>query len=73
MTGQGKLDILDFWKELRMPKPPSQADQVLHTAHFDPSEALLPADAAPPAWEEVAAGRYQPRRIRGSYLGRALG
>jgi hypothetical protein len=26
-----------------------------------------------PAWEEVAAGRYMPRRIRGSYKGRALG
>jgi hypothetical protein len=28
---------------------------------------------AAPAWEEVAAGRYMPRRIRGSYKGRALG
>jgi hypothetical protein len=26
-----------------------------------------------PAWEEVATGRYMPRRIRGSYKGRALG
>jgi hypothetical protein len=26
-----------------------------------------------PAWEEVAAGRYMPRRIKGSYKGRALG
>ncbi|HEX5272146.1 MAG TPA: hypothetical protein VFW33_16735 [Gemmataceae bacterium] len=26
-----------------------------------------------PAWEQVAAGRYMPRRIRGSYKGRALG
>ena len=26
-----------------------------------------------PAWEEVEAGRYMPRRIRGSYRGRALG
>jgi hypothetical protein len=26
-----------------------------------------------PAWEEVAEGRYMPRRIRGSYKGRALG
>jgi hypothetical protein len=30
-----------------------------------------PEDA--PAWEEVAAGRYMPRRIKGSYKGRALG
>ncbi len=51
----------------------SQSQQVLHTAHFDPSEASLPEDRTSPAWEEVATGRYQPRRIRGSYLGRALG
>jgi hypothetical protein len=50
-----------------------QTEEVLHADHFAPSEAALPADMAPLAWEEVAAGRYQPRRIRGSYLGRALG
>ena len=26
-----------------------------------------------PAWEEVATGRYMPRRIKGSCKGRALG
>jgi len=26
-----------------------------------------------PAWEQVDVGRYMPRRIRGSYKGRALG
>lgn len=26
-----------------------------------------------PAWEMVAAGRYMPRRIRGSFRGRELG
>ena len=26
-----------------------------------------------PAWEEIEAGRFMPRRIRGSYKGRALG
>ena len=32
------------------------------------------ADAEDPrAWEEVAAGRYMPRRIKGSCKGRALG
>ncbi|HUY89448.1 MAG TPA: hypothetical protein VMV10_12000 [Pirellulales bacterium] len=34
------------------------------------------ADAAPAeyaAWEEVAAGRYMPRRVRGSCQGRVLG
>jgi hypothetical protein len=25
------------------------------------------------AWEEIEAGRYMPRRIRGSFRGRALG
>jgi hypothetical protein len=25
------------------------------------------------AWEEVEAGRFMPKRVRGSYLGRALG
>ena len=25
------------------------------------------------AWTEVEAGRYMPRRVRGSYQGRALG
>ena len=26
-----------------------------------------------PAWEQVSTGRYMPRRIKGSYKGRALG
>lgn len=26
-----------------------------------------------PAWEQVEAGRYRPRRIRGSFHGRELG
>ena len=29
--------------------------------------------AAPPAWEMIESGRYRPRRIRGSLLGRELG
>ena len=28
---------------------------------------------AVPAWEEIEAGRYMPRRIRGSFRGRELG
>ena len=35
-----------------------------------------PAEAAgepPAAWQEIETGRYQPRRIRGSCLGRELG
>jgi hypothetical protein len=34
------------------------------------------ADAEPESntpWEEIAEGRYMPRRIRGSFRGRALG
>jgi hypothetical protein len=27
----------------------------------------------PLAWEEIASGRYMPRRIRGSFRGRVLG
>jgi hypothetical protein len=26
-----------------------------------------------PAWEEIATGRFMPRRIRGSFRGRVLG
>lgn len=31
------------------------------------------AEADATAWEEIDAGRYMPRRIKGSYRGRALG
>lgn len=38
-------------------------------AHF-----VVEADASDsPAWQQVEAGRYMPRRIRGSCKGRALG
>jgi hypothetical protein len=30
-------------------------------------------EAEQQAWEQVDVGRYMPRRIRGSYRGRALG
>jgi hypothetical protein len=41
----------------------------------DASPRGLP-EAAPeksPAWEMIEAGRYRPRRIRGSFPGRELG
>ncbi len=43
-----------------------------------PSGEPAPRQAAPaperaPAWELVDAGRYRPRRIRGSFPGRELG
>jgi hypothetical protein len=31
------------------------------------------ADAVVPPWEMIEAGRYRPRRIRGSHRGRELG
>ena len=42
----------------------------------DPLVAALPGDAGgdqPRAWQEIENGRYQPRRIKGSCLGRELG
>jgi hypothetical protein len=32
-----------------------------------------PATGEVPAWEQIEAGRYMPRRIKGSCKGRALG
>jgi hypothetical protein len=34
--------------------------------------ASLPDDAGA-AWEEIEPGRFMPRRVRGSFRGRALG
>ncbi len=39
------------------------------TLHFSLDEGA--ADVAP--WTEIEAGRFMPRRVRGSYQGRALG
>jgi hypothetical protein len=39
---------------------------------FDPHRAAEEQPEGPP-WEEIAPGRFMPRRIRGSYRGRALG
>lgn len=35
--------------------------------------ADTPQTEAVAPWEEIAAGRFMPRRIRGSYRGRVLG
>jgi hypothetical protein len=35
--------------------------------------ASQPAEAEPVAWEEIEAGRFMPRRVRGSCRGLALG
>jgi hypothetical protein len=40
------------------------------------SSAPVAGEAAqepPPAWEQIEDGRYMPRRVRGSCLGRELG
>jgi hypothetical protein len=48
-----------------------------HIGEAEPATAGQLTDAispeAAPAWEEIAAGRYMPRRIKGSCKGRALG
>jgi hypothetical protein len=48
---------------------PSGNAEVERMPHF---QAEPPTDAEQ-AWEQLEAGRYMPRRIRGSYRGRALG
>ncbi len=53
------------------PEQPREGDETIANAtaaHFT-GEAAEEA----PAWEQVEAGRFMPRRIRGSYRGRALG
>ena len=42
---------------------------------FDPPAIAAPDAAAEivPAWELIEAGRYMPRRIKGSHPGMALG
>jgi len=39
---------------------------------MDPQQ-IAAEQAEGPAWEEIAPGRFMPRRIRGSFRGRALG
>jgi hypothetical protein len=41
------------------------------TTNIQPADNAVPDDVL--AWEEIAAGRYMPRRIRGSCRGRVLG
>jgi len=51
------------------------ADGSVGTAetHGPPEELPEAAAQNPLAWEMIAAGRYMPRRIRGSFRGRELG
>lgn len=45
------------------------------TEQSDTQEAAAnaPAEAEGPPWEEIEPGRFMPRRVRGSFRGRALG
>ena len=40
--------------------------------HIDAQQQAAQTDHLTP-WEEIEAGRFMPRRIRGSFRGRALG
>lgn len=61
----------------KAPREKTMADRLPHDERDDalergPHFSEEPADQEP-AWEQVAAGRFMPRRIRGSFRGRALG
>jgi hypothetical protein len=50
-------------------RPAERPDDRVETApHF-----AVEIESEPSAWEEIEIGRFMPRRIRGSYRGRALG
>jgi hypothetical protein len=53
-----------------IPESMNESNQTPAAAQFEsPQEA--PLDVA--AWQEVEPGRFMPRRVRGSCVGRALG
>ena len=64
------MDITSFDLETNEPRVVSLTD-----ASVDPSRVpgLEPFEEKLAAWETVDVGRYRPRRVRGSYLGRELG
>lgn len=39
----------------------------------EPVRSTVSDDTQLPAWQEVEPGRFRPRRIKGSYIGRELG
>jgi hypothetical protein len=43
------------------------------TESAQPANPLDAVAETPRAWEEIEAGRYQPKRIKGSCVGRELG
>ena len=54
-----------------MTQPPEFEEDL--TGPDSPHFKLGDSDSSEPAWEEVAEGRFMPRRVRGSCQGRALG
>jgi len=46
---------------------------VTQGAPMSPESRTSTPESEVPAWEQIEAGRYMPRRIRGSYRGRELG
>jgi hypothetical protein len=52
-----------------LPKPNKDITKIIENLHF--STDADSAELSP--WIEIDAGRFMPRRVRGSYLGRALG
>jgi hypothetical protein len=53
------------------PTKDSQSTAAIPGDGLRENDAEVPAN--PPAWVMIENGRYQPRRIRGSLLGRELG
>jgi hypothetical protein len=58
-------EVMSLEKPVEHTDEPEPATAGQFTGEVESGEA--------PAWEEVAAGRFMPRRIRGSFKGRALG
>jgi hypothetical protein len=51
----------------------SQQQNNIASAIESPHFSIEAGDADLAAWTEIEAGRFMPRRVRGSNLGRALG
>jgi len=49
-------------------EPKNEIPDAATSPHFSAD-----GDAELAAWTEIEAGRFMPRRVRGSYLGRTLG
>jgi hypothetical protein len=53
------------------PNAPGDAQEI--AAQQSSQDVAEPGSEEIAAWQEIEAGRFMPRRIRGSYRGRALG